>query len=314
MPELEVARHSLSIDPHLHIWGWEVAVYLFLGGMAAGVMVLTSLLSRSSLSRNARWLGFLAPVLVSVGMGALFLDLAYKVHVWRFYLAFKITSPMSWGSWILLLVYPATLLFALALLEEDQFGWLKAKAERWPLAGRLMPLLASARMFALAHLDRLRWVHLGLGIALGIYTGILLSTLGARAIWNSALLGPLFLASGTSAGAALFRLLPLSKEEHHTAARWDLWAMGAEILLLVLVFVGLGTSGAGGAQALQMILGGPFTAVFWSLVVLLGLLLPLMLEWLEHRLALRATVFAPLCVLAGGYALRWVFVMAGQAH
>ncbi len=314
MPELEVARHSLSIDPHLHIWGWEVVVYLFLGGMAAGAMVLTSLLSHRALSRNARWLGFLAPALVSAGMGALFLDLAYKVHVWRFYLAFKITSPMSWGSWILMLVYPATLLFALALLDEDQFGWLKGKAERLPLGPRVASLLASARTLALAHLDRLRGVHLGLGVALGIYTGILLSTLGARAVWNSALLGPLFLASGTSAGAALLRLLPLSKEEHHTAARWDLWAMGAEILLLILVFVGLGTSGAGGAQALHHILGGGFTAVFWSLVVLAGLLLPLLLEFLEHRLALKATVLAPVLVLVGGYALRWVFVMAGQAH
>lgn len=314
MPELEVARHSLSIDPHLHIWGWEVAVYLFLGGMAAGVMVLTSLLSRGPLSRNARWLGFLAPVLVSAGMGALFLDLAYKVHVWRFYLAFQPTSPMSWGSWILLLVYPATLLFALALLEEDQFAWLKDRAARLPLVGRFAPLLVPARTLALAHLRRLSALHLGLGVALGIYTGILLSTLGARALWNSALLGPLFLASGLSAGAALLRLLPLSKEEHHAAARWDLWAMGAEILLLVLVFVGLGTGGAGGAQALHLILGGSFTAVFWSLVVLSGLLLPLLLEVLEHRLALKATVLTPVLVLAGGYALRWVFVMAGQAH
>ena len=41
------------------------------------------------------------------------------------------------------------------------------------------------------------------GIALGIYTGILLGTLGARPLWNSALLGPLFLFSGLSTAAAV---------------------------------------------------------------------------------------------------------------
>lgn len=314
MTELEVARHSLQIDPHLHIWGWEVVVYLFLGGMAAGAMVLTSLLSRAPLSRNARWLGFLAPVLVSAGMGALFLDLAHKLHVWRFYLAFKVTSPMSWGSWILLLVYPATLLFALALLDDDQLGWLQGQLRRVPLGNRIAALLPAARSLALAHLPRLRQVHLGLGVALGIYTGILLSTLGARALWNSALLGPLFLASGLSAGAALLRLLPLSSEERSAAARWDLWAIGAEVVLLVLVFVGLGTQGAAGAQGLHLIMGGRFTALFWSFVVGAGLLLPLLFELLEHRLNLRPSALVPAFVLLGGFALRWVFVMGAQAH
>ena len=42
--------------------------------------------------------------------------------------------------------------------------------------------------------------------ALGIYTGILLNTMVARPLWNSAILGPLFLFSGLSAGAALIHL------------------------------------------------------------------------------------------------------------
>ena len=55
-------------------------------------------------------------------------------------------------------------------------------------------------------------LNLVLGIALGTYTGILLSTLSARPVWNSALLGPLFLISGFSTGAALMMLFPLN---HH---------------------------------------------------------------------------------------------------
>src|SRR5512139_3347068 len=121
MHELDIARHSRFVDPQLHVWGWEIPVYLFLGGMAAGAMILTALMSaRPQRSRVARWLPFLAPALVSVGMGALFLDLANKAHVWRFYLAFRWTSPMSWGAWILLVVYPVTILQGLAAIDDAQ--------------------------------------------------------------------------------------------------------------------------------------------------------------------------------------------------
>ena len=33
------ARSNALIDPSLHIWTWEVAMYLFLGGVTAGIMV-----------------------------------------------------------------------------------------------------------------------------------------------------------------------------------------------------------------------------------------------------------------------------------
>ena len=43
-------------------------------------------------------------------MGGLFLDLEHKAYFWRLYTTFEVLSPMSWGAWILLLVYPAILL------------------------------------------------------------------------------------------------------------------------------------------------------------------------------------------------------------
>ena len=50
------------------------------------------------------------------------------------------------------------------------------------------------------------WANIALGVVLGIYTGILLNTMVARPLWNSAILGPLFLFSGLSAGAAMVHL------------------------------------------------------------------------------------------------------------
>jgi protein NrfD len=310
MTEIDVARYSNQIDPQLHVWGWEIPVYLFLGGMAAGTMILSALLSMRKGERSpaARWLAFAAPVLISVGMGALFLDLAHKLFVWRFYLALRWTSPMSWGAWILVVAYPVTLLFGLANLSDDQFEGLMAKC-RVAAVGRQ---LRRTRALVLGRERRLAWWNLGTGVALGVYTGILLSTLGARALWNSALLGPLFLVSGLSTGAAFLMLFRVTDDERHFLVRWDVLAIGIEFALILLFLVGLTSSDAAGRDAAALLLGGPFTAQFWTLVVIGGLLVPALLETLESRLHYRVTAMAPLLVLAGGFALRWIFVAAGQ--
>lgn len=310
MNEIDIARHSRLIDPHLHVWGWEIPAYLFLGGLAAGVMVLTSLLwaRGDGRSKVVRWAAFAPPLLVSAGMGALFLDLAGKLHVWRFYLAFRWTSPMSWGAWILVLVYPVTVLVALAGLDDAQAERVASVLGR----GRVAALAVRARAFGRARAAGLRSANLATGVALGVYTGVLLSTLGARALWGSALLGPLFLVSGVSTGAALLLLLRLSAEERHLVARWDRMAVGLELVVLALFLVGLATSGADGRSAAGLLLGGAYTAPFWALVVIGGLVVPLVLEILEARLHLPPTLAAPGLVLVGGLALRWILVAAGQ--
>ena len=40
MNEITSTRTNHLIDPSLHIWGWEIPVYLFLGGMVAGIMLI----------------------------------------------------------------------------------------------------------------------------------------------------------------------------------------------------------------------------------------------------------------------------------
>ncbi|MBW2456232.1 MAG: polysulfide reductase NrfD, partial [Deltaproteobacteria bacterium] len=114
--------HQLVEHGH-DVWGWEIVVYLFLGGLVAGLLILTAALElragKRSESRGLQWMPFIALGLISLGMVALLLDLHYKVHFWRFYLAFKPASPMSWGAWILVIIYPAAALLGLGSLTED---------------------------------------------------------------------------------------------------------------------------------------------------------------------------------------------------
>jgi formate-dependent nitrite reductase membrane component NrfD len=309
MHELDIARHSHLVDPQLHVWGWEIPVYLFLGGMAAGTLFLSGLMSarEGPRSRAVRALPFLGPTLLALGMGALFLDLAHKLHVYRFYLAFRWTSPMSWGAWILLVVFPVSILYGLATLSDEDAALVTARLPF--LAG----MIRSQREWARRNVKPLRMAAMITAVGLGGYTGVLLSTLGARALWGSALLGPLFLVSGISSGAALTMLLPLLPEERAYLGRADVHAIWLELALIMFFLVGLASGGAAGREAAALVLGGAYTAPFWALVVVAGLAVPGAMEIMERRLHLAVTWVAPALVLAGGFALRWILVAAGQS-
>ena len=304
MFEIVTTRANPMVDPSLHIWGWEVPVYLFLGGWVAGSMVLTGYFlrqgRRSGATSVSRVLPWTSIVLLSLGMGALFLDLEHKLYVWRLYLTFQPSAPMSWGGWILILVYPVLLLGALASVPPDLLS-------RWPAVARLAARLNEAPAAA-----RLGTVSIVAGIALGIYTGILLSSLGARPLWASAALGPLFLVSGLSTGAAFAHLIAGDAQEQSALLRADNLFLATELALIGLILIGLLTASASHAAAAGLLLGGPYTAVFWVFVVGLGILLPLAIQLLvaSHRIA--HTIVPALLVIGGGLALRFVIVSAGQ--
>ncbi len=177
----------------------------------------------------------------------------------------------------------------------------------WPGLAALAARLRSTR------LERaLGLASILVGIALGIYTGILLSSLGARPLWASAALGPLFLVSGLSTGAAFAHLIARDPGEQATLLAADNIFLSVEIALIGLYLVGLLTASASHAQAAGLLLGGPYTAVFWVFVVGLGIVLPLVLQSLMATHRIGHTVVAPLLVMLGGLALRFVIVTAGQ--
>ncbi|WP_430295153.1 NrfD/PsrC family molybdoenzyme membrane anchor subunit [Sinomonas sp. B1-1] len=82
-------------------WGDDVAAYLFLGGVAGGSALLGlggQLTGRETLRRNARLSALAA---VSLGAAALVKDLGRPERFLHMLRTFKLTSPMSVGSWIL---------------------------------------------------------------------------------------------------------------------------------------------------------------------------------------------------------------------
>ncbi|MFO7894164.1 MAG: NrfD/PsrC family molybdoenzyme membrane anchor subunit [Longimicrobiales bacterium] len=320
MQEYTSTRSNALIDPGLHIWHGEVPAYLFLGGLVAGIMVLTGLWMLRSpdrvRSRALSLLPWAAPILLSLGMLFLWLDLENRWNVARFYLTFEATSPMSWGSWILLAIYPASILLALRMLPAELRACPLSKlAQRFGATAfgqRAEQSFMRTMQWVGAHTREIALANVVLGAGLGIYTGILLGSLGARPLWSSAILGPLFLVSGLSTGAAFMMLYALKDDERIAFGRADMVLIAVELALIGLWLTGLATGGAAAREAAGLVLGGPYTAAFWTLVVSLGLLAPLAAEWIELRHNEVPGRLAAVLVLVGGFALRWILVYAGQ--
>jgi formate-dependent nitrite reductase membrane component NrfD len=283
MIETTVTRHSA--EPL--IWGWQVPVDLFLAGAAAGIIILTLFVSRRiAVERQSRWMRlapFGAPLLLSGAMLALLLDLETKAHAFRFYTTLRITSPMSWGAWILLATFGAALLLGIARIRGG--------------ASQSAPLAIAAGAAALG---------------LAGYPGALLCSLNACAVWGSALLVPLFLASAIVTGGALLLLFPLAEAECRLLRSWVAGAIGAELILIGLYLFDLSTSGLRGQGAAALFLGGRATAAFWSLVVIAGLVVPAGFLLMELRRRLPPRLITPVLLLVGAFALRWIVVVSGQ--
>jgi len=101
----------------------------------------------------------------------------------------------------------------------------------------------------------------------------------------------IMLLSGTSAGDGFSKV-----------KRADRFAMIFELVMLALFLVTLGA-------AAQTFLHGSMATLFWGGLVVVGLLVPLALEFTMHG-ARALGVISAVLVLVGGFILRYVMVMS----
>ena len=299
-------RMNYKVDPTLSIWGWEIAFYLFVGGLAAGLLFFASFYylrgKEKDYPASVKWAPMLTPFILILGLGALFLDLHHKLYFWRLYTTLRIESPMSWGAWTLMVITPLSIIWSATYVREVfpkwdwKFQWL------YDLEG-----------YFIKHRRVLAWILVFFSVILGIYTGILLSAFNARPLWNTSILGPLFLASGLSAGAAIIMSISKNELERRLFSQLDLIIIGVELFFIIHMFMGLLASTEVQIEAARLFLGGPYTLPFWIFVVFIGMVLPGLLELLELRGQKIPVMIPVLLILVGNIMLRFVIVYAGQA-
>jgi formate-dependent nitrite reductase membrane component NrfD len=164
------------------VWSWEIPCYLFtggLGGASAGLAYLSGLRGDDVLARRA-WAA--ATVGIAISPGLLISDLGKPTRFFNMLRMFKVTSPMSVGSWILSASGATTTLAA----ANAWFG--------------VFPRLAKVARPGAALL----------GLPLSTYTAALLSNTAVPAWHEARKLMPLVFGSGAglSAGAAAVMATP----------------------------------------------------------------------------------------------------------
>ena len=298
-------RNIPHIDPSLEIWHWPISLYLFLGGLAAGLLFFAALFTLLGKDKEyptaVKYASVIPPIALSVGLLALVYDLTHKLYTWQLYMTIRIESPMSWGAWVLLIVTPLSFLWVISYYSELFPEW-KLKYE----------FLDKFEHFLKENRKYMAMALIPLTVILGIYTGILLSAFNARPLWNNAILGPLFLTSGLSTGAATIILLAKTAKEKYLFGKIDLVLIIIELGLIIHMLMGMYAGSEVQIEAMQLLVGGEFTLMFFGFVVILGLIIPGILEFIELAGYKVPAAVPALLVILGGLIFRFVMVEAGQ--
>jgi hypothetical protein len=191
------------------LWTWEVPLYFWFGGMAAGSSFVALACDLAGDRRSARVARVVSLAALAPCPPLLIADLGRPERFYNMLRIFKLRSPMSTGAWTLTL-----------------FGTLAAGAVGADLVGRERV----ARALGAA--------NAGVGGYLGSYTGVLLAGT-AVPVWarSRLFLGPIFIATATATGAAATRLvlvatgLPAGHPTREALGRVEAGAMAAELVL-----------------------------------------------------------------------------------
>jgi formate-dependent nitrite reductase membrane component NrfD len=257
--------------------------YFFLGGIAGGAYFTAAIADNfgSARDRGVIRIGYvLALLLVAVCGILLILDLGVPARFLNMLGTFKFWDPMSIGAWMLG-VFGAFAFVSSALSLSGSAGAAQLR-RRVSLVGTIA------------------------GFFLAAYTGVLLSN-SALPFWSETrLMGALFLASGASTGMAAISLLLFfsgesAGEGFKKVKRADRFAMIFELIVLAVFLVLLGSAAA-------PITTGHMAPLFWGGLIVLGLLIPLVLDFVGGKVKAMGAVAAAL-VLVGGFILRYVIVM-----
>ncbi len=298
-----MAEHFVQ-PPH---WEWYILGYFFFAGLTGGSYALATMLRFWGGSRDeaAARVGFLIafPALIVCPL-LLSLDLGQPLRFWHMLVnttpgqggpVYKYWSPMSVGSWILLVYGVFAFVSFLEVLGRD--GRLRV--------GALTHLLVGGFGRAFTAVGAI------LGLFVASYTGVLLSV-SNQPVWSDTwTLGGLFLASGLSGSAALLSTVGRYRREaaysEGRLRRADGYFALLELILIVAFFVTLAPAGT-----LSRVLAAPWI-VLWVLVAI-GLIPPLsaLVGRESAGRAPAASSLAALVVLIGVLALRAIVIFSAQ--
>jgi formate-dependent nitrite reductase membrane component NrfD len=279
---MQIKTHEFMVKftPHTR-WaegsGALIGVAFFLGGIGGG-LYLTSLFFNSLLGMFIGWL-----LIVSVGL----VDMTHlhkPLRFWRMLL-----KPDS--SWIARGFVFIALFIILAAVQLALFYWL--------------PGTSSEGVF--------RVISGIFAFGVIIYGGFVLSYIRAIRFWNSAMIPLLFIISSLVGGIAVFSIISVGQNTNQITT---LILVLRIALVFYAIMIGLhlwvaNYSSPAARHSVMLILKGNIAYIFWSLVVLMGIVIPLFIFFLTEPSAIALLIIAAVFVVLGNLALRYLLLKGG---
>ena len=217
-------------------WIWSIPTYFYVGGVAGvGTALGTAAQlfaphSMRSLVTRSRWVGTVGG---AVSAALLIHDLGRPERFLHMLRVFRLSSPMSMGSWIL-----------------SGFSACVSGAAMLPLGPRFLAPLC----------EPLGFLAGVFGLGLSGYTGVLISQT-AVPVWQASYrITPfLFLASGMASAAALFEFFPHNRQETMAIERFGLIGKIAELLAALAL-----ERNAGRVERVGRPLRNGFSGLLWQ--------------------------------------------------
>lgn len=301
------------------VWGWQPAVYLFLGGMGAGAFLVAGILYLKDGDRNrvticvSMWT---ALACLGIGLGLLLSELIFPLRGLLLWQSFSNGSSwMMFGAWA---AFAAMVLYLVSAVLMT--GTLDAVIHgRRPAAKASRSALAKAIVIA----------GMVLSMCVAVYTGMLLMSAPGVPLWSFWLLPCLFTVSALDTGIALVEIVSVAvarKEQlTHDATvlleRAVVVLVSVEIVVL-LAYVTVALSGdaesaaAVATTSMKMLVSGTLAPAFWVLLVGCGLALPLAMALYSlikrNNRAMLPLIIGASGAVVGGCALRFLILLAGQ--
>lgn len=306
------------------IWTWWIAVYLFMGGLGAATLTITFLTDmyvkhHKDLVLWGAWSGI---VMLAIGSLMLF------IHLLDYGAVLRVLNPLvlvrepgawiAWGSQFILWMMFWGVLYSLPyMIESPAFNRIPGVRQflRWGWVNRVA--YACGRYCKVCG-----WLAAINGIGTAVYTGLLLQSFPAVALWHNPGVPLLFTISAFSTAFAYLLLVlhvVVNRPEDHGLRvlyeRLDLILIASELVVIFSFYQYMQAGSASLAKSAEIL----WNDMGWLVGFIgFGLIVPFLLELkgvIKGWGSIAPTVFGSVLVLVGGYLLRHYFLVAGvYAH
>jgi len=260
--------------------GIMVAFALFFGGIAGG-LYLASLYFDSTIGMFVAWLAAMATGLTDMA------HLSKPKRFWRMLLRVK-------SSWITRGFLFITLFIGAAGIQ-----------------------LALRQFTDLTALETVFKVIAGImAFGVAVYSGFVVGFVGAIKLWNSAIVPILFVVAGVCGGLGILLLASQGQSvaQITSIARVSFFVLAGYAVFTAIYLWGSSYANTNALDSVRRILTGEVSMVFWMVVVVIGIIVPLGLIApfaFSSTVSSVAYIVAGVCIIIGGIALRYTILKAG---